>query len=488
MKKLFLFFLIFLSQTLGILCQKSIYLQGTFNWVNIGDLDVSGKKITVEAIFKQTTTTGARNLVSKHTDLTNCNYLLRPGAFAITTISGFFHVENEVLIENNICYHVAATYDGETCKYYVNGCLSGQISASGDLVQNNYLTAIGNKSDMSTNEQFTGYIDEVRIWNIARTQQEIQENMGDLPNPKNQFGLLAYYKFEDNYENLQGNTKWNGIPYGKSLFLSDSLIFQNNISSVIYIFPNTTAIAGSENFPLQIKYSKSPNINITNKNYLFNISYDASIFLPTPSDNITKDTIINNQRILTVEGKFQENPDSIVTTIYGTICIPNIDTNIIHIKQFLCSNPGINIGTQDGNLIILNCSGPLRRVELRKIQSVALFPNPASNNMVINIDNVEEGNYSLMIYNLQGLLLSSMDFYSIKSNFKQQYFTIDHYHLHQYSVGCWRLFIKIYVNCKKLFRRIYEKSVVIFCYFFISNPPFCCYCHRLCNINYFIFP
>jgi hypothetical protein len=38
--------------------------------------------------------------------------------------------------------------------------------------------------------------------------------MMDLTNPTMQLGLLAYYKFEGNYTNLQGNAAWNGIPVG----------------------------------------------------------------------------------------------------------------------------------------------------------------------------------------------------------------------------------------------------------------------------------
>src|SRR5690606_2572562 len=58
------------------------------------------------------------------------------------------------------------------------------------------------------------FIDEVRIWNVARTEAQLQANMFDLPNPTTEPGLLAYYKFEGDYTNAQGNAAWNGTPVG----------------------------------------------------------------------------------------------------------------------------------------------------------------------------------------------------------------------------------------------------------------------------------
>jgi hypothetical protein len=44
------------------------------------------------------------------------------------------------------------------------------------------------------------------------------ENMNDLPNPNTQNGLLAYYKFNGDYINVQGNAAYDGIPQGTPTF------------------------------------------------------------------------------------------------------------------------------------------------------------------------------------------------------------------------------------------------------------------------------
>ena len=76
--------------------------------------------------------------------------------------------------------------------------------------------------DSTLSENFIGYINEVRIWNVARTQDDIKKYMNQsLPNPTSQTGLLAYYTFDD-LKNKQGNSQWNGS------ILGDASINQTN--------------------------------------------------------------------------------------------------------------------------------------------------------------------------------------------------------------------------------------------------------------------
>ena len=196
------------------ICNKQLHLinNGEKHWVDIGDLDIQGDQVTVEAlIFKQNTLSG--NIVSKHMGFENVNYLFRLRTFEITTYKNgnsgeteFYNLSVPFNYNLNQWYHVAATYDGAMMKYYVNGCKVAEMEARGNLVQNNFATSIGNRSN-ETNEQYYGWLDEVRIWNVARTEEEIQANMMevDLEN-----GLLGYYKFDSSLDNEIGNRFHNG--------------------------------------------------------------------------------------------------------------------------------------------------------------------------------------------------------------------------------------------------------------------------------------
>lgn len=219
--------------TVGTAWSQSLFVPGGVNYVQVGDLDVTGDQITVEAIV--TKTGGGVNIVSKHTNPGNVNYLMRPGSAEITTTNGYINAVTGFPLVNGQCYHLAFTYNGSSLDYYVNGCLASSTPHSGTLITNNFATAIG---DQSTNqaESWIGYIDEVRIWNVARTQAEIQANMMNLPTPTTQPGLLAYYKFDGNYVNAQGNATWDGTPVGNPQLLTNNacqnvdLSFQNQIT------------------------------------------------------------------------------------------------------------------------------------------------------------------------------------------------------------------------------------------------------------------
>jgi hypothetical protein len=69
---------------------------------------------------------------------------------------------------------LAATYDGATMKIYVNGTLAGSMAQTGAVTEVNAPLHIG--GDWS-GEMFTGLIDEVRVYNGALTQSQIQSDM-----------------------------------------------------------------------------------------------------------------------------------------------------------------------------------------------------------------------------------------------------------------------------------------------------------------------
>lgn len=197
-------------------CNNWLYLApGTNANVQLGDIDIPGQQVTVEAEFCRTTPYPASfqggDLVSKHATSNNTNYLLRPNFAFITTDDGHFQVETDCPIRLNVTYHAAMVYDGSSLKYYRDGQMIGQVPAHGNLFQQDLPTRIGYFITNLDPENFEGYINEVRIWNVALTQAQIQANMNlSLTSPVTKPGLQAYYTF-DNALNKQGNAAWNGI-------------------------------------------------------------------------------------------------------------------------------------------------------------------------------------------------------------------------------------------------------------------------------------
>lgn len=203
-------------------CNTWLYVDSIKSGIKIGDLGITGNHITVEAEFSRTTPYDpgyyGGDVVSKHRDPPDVNYLLRPNQAAITTTNGFYEVQSSCGIVLNKTYHIALVYDGDSLKFYRNGYLLSSRAASGDLIQNSHITTIGTTAYQPTPvpSDFIGYVNEVRIWNTARTKAELNQYMNILlPNPSTQTGLIAYYTF-DSLINKQGNPSWNGNLIGSA--------------------------------------------------------------------------------------------------------------------------------------------------------------------------------------------------------------------------------------------------------------------------------
>ena len=286
MKSIILLFLLFCcislksQQTLPN-CTNWLYTSSQPGLVTIGDLDIPGNQVTIEATVNRLSNfsngvSTESDIVSKHTDPSNANYLLRPTRALITTTNGFFFTPDVCPIELNKTYHVAMVYDGLTLKFYRNGFLMSQVLATGDLIQNNFETAIGLLSAQSLNENFIGYINEVRIWNVARTQNELRAFMSSsLPAPTTQVGLLAYYTF-DNLLNKQGNPAWNGSLIGSGTInaLNPSCIFIPDSCAILQPTVCNTTLSTPSNG----SYATIGDLDVSG----FSITVEATINRTTP--------------------------------------------------------------------------------------------------------------------------------------------------------------------------------------------------------------
>ena len=75
----------------------------------------------------------------------------------------------------NVWTYLAATYDGAQLRLYVNGVQVSSLTAAGTIMTSTNPLRIGGNSIWG--EYFDGIIDEVRVYNRALTQSEIQTDM-----------------------------------------------------------------------------------------------------------------------------------------------------------------------------------------------------------------------------------------------------------------------------------------------------------------------
>ncbi len=206
----------------------SLQFNGTNQYATFGAATstLGASNFTLECWFKRTgtgvtTTTGSGGitavpLVTKgrgENDNSNvdCNYFLGITSAGVLgadfeegagkTSPGLNHpVSGATTILNDRWYHAAVTFDGTTWKLYLDGALDGTLNLGTnrgprfDSIQHagiaSALTSTGAAAGF-----FQGRIDEVRIWNVARSQAEILTSMrAKLPTAT---GLLGRWSLDE---------------------------------------------------------------------------------------------------------------------------------------------------------------------------------------------------------------------------------------------------------------------------------------------------
>ncbi|HTX18882.1 MAG TPA: LamG-like jellyroll fold domain-containing protein [Bacteroidota bacterium] len=95
--------------------------------------------------------------------------------------------------------HIAVVFQTGTngVKFYLNGSLLSQNTASGALTTNTGEFAIGKQAPGNCDcNFFQGKIDEVRVWGVPRTQQQIRESMHRTLTGTEK-GLISYWQFNE---------------------------------------------------------------------------------------------------------------------------------------------------------------------------------------------------------------------------------------------------------------------------------------------------
>lgn len=226
MRKLFtLIGLLVLCNTLH--AQQAFDFNGTSNYISFGVASGLGSNtFTLECWFRRngmgnTTTTGTGGvaaivpLISKGRGESDGNNKDMNYIFGINTATGALCADFEegtgqptpglnhpsygvTIINDTTWYHAAVTYDGQKWKIYLNGNLEvtdsiGLLPQSGSIQHAAIASAL--TSTGAAQGFFKGIIDEVRIWNYARTQQQIRDSINTQVTTAT--GLVGRWSMDD---------------------------------------------------------------------------------------------------------------------------------------------------------------------------------------------------------------------------------------------------------------------------------------------------
>jgi len=159
------------------------------DYVVIGNVTPAGQSYTKEAWVKALSTS-CDNIISSNQN----PFWLTGGTLRAGNGNSYTVVSDPAAFPVNVWTHVAVTYNAatNTMRLYKNGV---QVAVNTSSPANSGgITAIGKHYGGGCN--FHGQIDEVRIWNYARSAADLAANMGTTLNG-NESGLTAYYPMEE---------------------------------------------------------------------------------------------------------------------------------------------------------------------------------------------------------------------------------------------------------------------------------------------------
>jgi hypothetical protein len=170
-----------------------------------------GAAITLEGWFKLATPfaapqTGCRSLIGK--DATRGYWLGVCGATVAASFAGASLASSAGTVPAGQWTHIAVTWDGAVQTHYVNGEVAGSFPVSGALAANPAELRIG--SDVSWQWSPAGAATEVRLWNVARTIDQIRATINvalTAPQP----GLVAVWNLAGSGDSLGASGgAWSG--------------------------------------------------------------------------------------------------------------------------------------------------------------------------------------------------------------------------------------------------------------------------------------
>src|SRR5512135_1609628 len=182
-----------------IAAQEALHFSGSLQHVTIPHNDAlsiqNGGTMTIELWVKPPPIYGGWHVLGKRSDCIpgcqTCNYQLYAASsveFASGACSTF-----ATGLAGDTWTHLAVAADAAGTTVYENGVVAGQSTCTIGGA-NTAAFWIGGTTDCSA--PFQGDLDEVRLWNIARTQAQIGADSVRIIDPATP-GLVAYWRFEE---------------------------------------------------------------------------------------------------------------------------------------------------------------------------------------------------------------------------------------------------------------------------------------------------
>jgi len=210
---------------------KAIQLDGVDDFVHVNLLDHNFSNFTFECWINVPTYDGNVHYISNQQNAAiylgdYSSGVMSSWATGLTPVDAASSiVGDQPSLNTDEWHHFAITFDGSSQKIIIDGVLVGDVATTGTVTLDNVTYNLG----MNIGARYTGstqfvqgLMDEVRVWTIARTPEEIDTYKNELIGP--QSGLVGYWRFDGNSSDFSGNNQDGLLNGGVSYVVSDAPI------------------------------------------------------------------------------------------------------------------------------------------------------------------------------------------------------------------------------------------------------------------------
>jgi hypothetical protein len=287
---------------------------GVNSWVDCGVLTDGFNQITLESWFKtEGLTNSTKNIIScfSHSPVCQGLAISQPAANqlaiwygdGVTAYNGNVNVKafGVTLLPLGEWNHVAATYDGSTIRVYLNTKLVYSITTP--VAFTSYKTVLGRWAISYGDYWYSGSIGEARVWNYARSEQQLAA-LYDKVILKKQKGLVGYYRMRGNTMDSSGNNNHataHNVAWSEDKNLNVSQVIEFDGSNTVD-YANITLPTTGYTMECWINPNSIPSSAIfMNKfgNYLA-INGDGSFFTSLIQSDTTQHTIYSRAGLIKV--------------------------------------------------------------------------------------------------------------------------------------------------------------------------------------------
>ena len=281
----------------------------SFDIDNVNAVAEVETEVTYEFWFKTTKdNTGLFSVAKNNGEATDRQIYLNNGNIAVPDNDNQTLATTGLNLADGQWHHVAhvigSSVGGQ--KIYVDGKLTAEGAKDTSTFDDILLNARIGYAEDAESDYFEGEIDEVRLWNEVRTQEEIQENLYQSIEEKND--LIAYYSFgddttlgttvtdvsENGYDGILSNGDGNNFSESFSFLGHVDLKLDNEVTNQLGVIVNyqidsdSTATQDEDFYNSQTDFTTADSNPQTDSVFIPQGEDSARIYLTSLADEVAE--------------------------------------------------------------------------------------------------------------------------------------------------------------------------------------------------------